>query len=125
MQGRRTVLIVEDNDDLRSMFRQALSIADFKVFDAGDGYAALAIIEQHSLSVVVLDLVLPTVSGYVVLQELASRTRTRNIPVVVVTAEPSAVQTDGMACLLRKPVDPYKLVSTVEACIAASAPSPR
>jgi DNA-binding response OmpR family regulator len=106
------------------MFRNALNVADFDVLEASDGYAALALVEQHHPNVVVLDLGLPTVSGHVVLQELAARAHTRDIPVVVVTAEPSAVETAAMACLLRKPVDPYTLVQKVRACLASSSPSP-
>src|SRR4051794_3779492 len=119
MRARHSVLIVEDDEDLRPLFRTALSLADFEVREAADGYLALASIEQHWPSVVVLDLGLPTVSGYGILQELKSQAHTRNIPVVVVTGHHAPTYTDAMACLLQTPVTPDRLVNTVRACLTA------
>jgi two-component system phosphate regulon response regulator PhoB len=118
VRPRESILIVEDNDDLRRMFRTALAFAGYETQEAGDGYIALHLIDQHRPSAIVLDLGLPKVNGYVVLQELMAHAHTRDIPVIIVTAEPSVEQPPGAACLLRKPVTPERLVSTVEACIA-------
>jgi len=101
------------------MFRMALSFAGFDVEEASDGYIALHLIEQRRPNAVVLDLGLPNVSGYVVLQDLAARAQTRDIPVIIVTAQPGVAQPPGAACLLRKPVTPERLVETVRSCIAA------
>jgi len=116
-------LIVEDNGDLRRMFRTALSLAGYDTQEAGDGYIALHLIDQHRPTAVVLDLGLPNIDGYVVLQELIGQAHTRDIPVIIVTAHPSAEQPPGAACLLRKPVMPDRLVDTVRACIAAGGAS--
>lgn len=116
---RQTILIVEDDVDVRRLYRTALLFHDFDVREAGDGYAALADIEQHTPAAIVLDLGLPSVDGYTVLQGLAAAAHMRNIPVVVVTGHDAPVQTDRMTCLLRKPVAPDRLVNTVRACIAA------
>ena len=123
MRSRHNVLIVEDDVDLRHMFRQALTIADFDVREAGDGYSALNEIDQQRPSVIVLDLGLPNISGYAVLQELAAQAHTRTIPVVVVTGQQRAEHMDGIACLLYKPVAPDRLVNTVRASIAAGSGS--
>jgi len=119
VQGRRSVLIVDDDDDLRRMFRTALSLAGFTVREAADGYLALGSIERDPPDLIVLDLGLPTLNGYVVLQELTSQAHTRSIPVVVITGQDRAAHADGMACLLQKPVTPDRLVNTVRGCLAS------
>ncbi|HEY3886452.1 MAG TPA: response regulator [Vicinamibacterales bacterium] len=122
MHARRTVLIVEDDDDLRRMFRTALTFADFDVREAADGHTALADIDQHGPDIIVLDLGLPTLSGYIVLEELAAQAHTRNIPVVVVTGQEAPTQTEAMTCVLRKPVTPDRLVNVVRRCIVEGSP---
>ena len=117
---KQTVLIVEDDDDLRRMFRTALTFGGFDSEEAGDGYTALHLVDQQEFAAVVLDLGLPMVSGYLVLQDLAARATTRNIPVIIVTGIPGP-QPAGAACLLRKPVLPDQLVNTVRACILEGA----
>jgi DNA-binding response OmpR family regulator len=119
MRTGGTVLIVEDDDDLRRMFRNALIFADFEMREAADGHIALIDIEQHRPALIVLDLGLPNINGYIVLQELTAQAHTRNIPVVVVTGQQALTHTQGVACLLRKPVTPDRLVNTVRGCIAA------
>lgn len=125
MSPRRTILVVEDDADLRAVFRNALVFGGFDVTEASDGFTALWQIEQHRPDAIVLDLGLPTVSGYTVLQEVSARTHTRDIPVVIVTAhDPELFQGvgDAAACVLRKPVRPERLVSTVRACLTSGAP---
>jgi DNA-binding response OmpR family regulator len=120
MHARQSILIVEDDDDLRRMFRTALAFAGYETQEASDGYIALQMIDQCRPTAVVLDLALPNINGYVVLQELLGDAHTRNIPVIIVTAQPNAEQPTGAACLLRKPVMPDRLVNTVRACILAA-----
>jgi DNA-binding response OmpR family regulator len=117
MFGRRqTVLVVEDDDDLRRMWRTALAFAGYEVHEASDGYGALNLIEHVKPHAVVLDLGLPQVSGQTVLAEAV----TRRVPVVVVTGETvGAGELPGAHCVLRKPVTPERLVSMVRACIVA------
>ena len=119
---RQTILVVEDDADLRRMFRTALSFAGFDVREAGDGYSALSLIEQDPPEGIVLDLGLPTVSGHAVLQELAATAHIRKIPVVVVTGMPGEHAYAHVACVLRKPVTPDRLVNTLRACLVAGSP---
>jgi CheY-like chemotaxis protein len=116
---RRTILIVEDDGDLRRMFRTALTIAGFAVIEASDGAAALHCIHADPPHLIVLDLGLPTVSGLMVLQEIAAHANTKHIPVVIVTASTMPLDNLDVPCVLRKPVDPEKLISTVHQCLQA------
>ena len=102
MQHQR-ILVVEDNTDLRRMFRMALALAGYDVEEAGDGLDALRLVENHAPDLVVLDLVLHSLDGVSVQQELAARPVTSQIPIVIVTG--STIDTDPrVACVLHKPV---------------------
>jgi CheY-like chemotaxis protein len=68
---------------------------------------------------IVLDLGLPTVSGLIVLEEIAAHANTKHIPVVIVTGSTMPLDNLDGPCILRKPVDPEKLISTVHQCLQA------
>jgi CheY-like chemotaxis protein len=119
MSSRQTVLIVEDDEDLRRMFRTALALDGFDVLEAGDGFEALQRIDSHPPDLVVLDLMLPGVSGVVVYQEIAAHAVTRNIPVVVITGSAMVEGELDVACFLRKPISPDRLVEAVRTCLAS------
>jgi len=113
-----TVLVVEDDPELRELFREALSANRYRVSVASDGLAALQAIDQAEPDVVVLDLGLPRVSGWDVYRELRSRPTTADPLIVVVTAnEPLDIRRQDVAAFLQKPVDPLVLVDTVEAVL--------
>jgi CheY-like chemotaxis protein len=124
MQHQR-ILVVEDNTDLRRMFRMALALAGYDVEEAGDGLDALRLVESRAPDLVVLDLVLHSLDGVSVQQELAARPVTSQIPIVIVTG--SSIDTDPLdvACVLRKPVMPDELINTVRRCLARGAPASR
>ena len=113
-----SVLVVEDDPDLRYLFRTSLALAGFHVREATDGYQALAALEEDTPAAVVLDLGLPRVSGFTVLEEIAARADMRGLAVVVVTgltvSEPQDVT------LLRKPVDLPVLISAVRRAMRRS-----
>lgn len=113
------VLVVEDDDRLRELYRSTLRGAGFSVIAVPDGVAALHVIEADRVpAVVVLDLALPRLSGRDLGHELRASTRTRHIPIVVVTGT-DAKEVDGLdvECLLRKPLLPERLVEAVNVCI--------
>jgi DNA-binding response OmpR family regulator len=121
MSSRRRILVVEDDEDLRSLFRIALTLAGYEVEEAGDGLEALRHIDNFPPDLVVLDLMLPFVGGAVVQQEIATHVFTRDIPVVIITGSGKDLSGLGVACVLRKPVMPEELVRTVASCLTAGA----
>jgi DNA-binding response OmpR family regulator len=120
-ERRQTILIVEDDEDLRHLFRTALALAGYDVIEAGDGMEALRWIDQSPPDLVILDLLLPRISGLVVQQEIAAQAVTRQIPIVVITGSTMAADNLDVACFLRKPVSPEQLVETVHSCLASGA----
>jgi DNA-binding response OmpR family regulator len=113
----KRILVVEDNADLRRLFRTALCLAGFEVDEAADGIDALHLIENRPPDLVVLDLMLRSLDGMSVQQELAARAATSAIPVVVVTGSNLEVSGINVSCVLRKPVMPDQLVATVRHCL--------
>jgi DNA-binding response OmpR family regulator len=90
------VLIVEDDLDLRRMFKTALHFHGFEVLEAGDGLGALRALDRDGIDLVVLDLGLPVVNGHVVLQEVAAQAHTRDVPVVIVVTGITSVAPGSM-----------------------------
>jgi type II secretory ATPase GspE/PulE/Tfp pilus assembly ATPase PilB-like protein/CheY-like chemotaxis protein len=87
-RGRGTkVLLVEDEDQLRRVMKDLLEREGYIVSEARDGIQALDQVDRHAPDIIVLDLNLPGLDGYSVLQQLRSRAATRTIPVMVLTAK--------------------------------------
>ena len=120
MGSRPSVLIVEDDHDLRRQFRDALAMDGFEVEEARSGFEALRRLDTMNPDIIVLDLMLPGVDGFTVRYELAGHPRTRNIPIVIVTGIVENLDDLDATCLLRKPIFPDRLVAVVRKCLAAA-----
>ena len=81
----QTVLLIEDNRLVKIVHERLLTRAGYKVVTAGDGEQALAVAAQASPDVILLDMMLPKLSGPEVLRALKTDPATAAIPVVVVT----------------------------------------
>jgi type II secretory ATPase GspE/PulE/Tfp pilus assembly ATPase PilB-like protein/CheY-like chemotaxis protein len=81
------VLLVEDEEPLRRVMKDLLEREGYIVVEAGDGVQALDEADRRAPDVIILDLNLPGLDGYGVLQQLRSRTATRNVPIMVLTAK--------------------------------------
>ena len=119
---RAAVLIVEDDPELRTLYRTALSLAGYAAVSVDDGIEALRRIEADPPDIVVLDVGLPRLGGLDVQREIASHAETRDIPIVVVTGDPRGLNSSDFACIIQKPVDLDALVRTVERCLQGLRP---
>ena len=81
------VLLVEDEEPLRRVMKDLLEREGYTVAEARDGIQALDEVDRRAPDVIILDLNLPGLDGYGVLQQLRSRPATRSIPVMVLTAK--------------------------------------
>ncbi|RPH66630.1 MAG: response regulator [Myxococcaceae bacterium] len=116
--GTRTVLLVEDDDDVREVVEQILTEEGFQVVSAPDGGAALEVLAQghHQFCTIILDLLMPGVDGLEFLDR--ARDRLRSTPVLVFSATllPSHVRDDPrVKDLIPKPVDADVLVEKIRA----------
>ena len=103
----------------------ALRRDGYAFFEAANGKEALEIMRRERPSVVLLDLMMPMVSGWDVLKERSSDPAIRNIPVIVVSANRGpelATAMDGICAFLPKPFDITVLNSLVRSCLVRPQP---
>ena len=116
---KATILVVEDDNDLRNLYRTGLTGAGYAVVAVEDGLDALRRIELEPLpNAVVLDLALPRLSGRDVRQELQANPAAAALPIIVVTGgETSDLTLRDFDCVLRKLVTMDALIEAVENCL--------
>jgi two-component system phosphate regulon response regulator PhoB len=80
------VLVIEDEDALSALLHYNLDKEGYQVTVAADGEEALVVIDEHAPDLIVLDWMLPKVSGVEVCRRLRARPETRNLPIIMLTA---------------------------------------
>src|ERR1700749_2623353 len=80
------VLVVEDEDALSALLQYNLDKEGYRVAIAADGEEALVVIDEQAPDLVILDWMLPKVSGIEVCRRLRARPETRNLPIIMLTA---------------------------------------
>ena len=92
MQTTQTVLIIEDEGDIRHFIARVLELEGYQVLRADDGPTGLALLRENAISLVLLDLRLPGMDGWTVLREIKRDEALSAIPVIVLTAIAEAIQ---------------------------------
>ena len=108
------VLVIDDEPDVRWLIRMSLERAGHEVLAAEDGLRGVALAMKQHPDVIVLDLMMPVMDGYTVLDELGKDPRTAAIPVLVLSAraipaEAKRATEAGARRFLEKPFDPEVL----------------
>ena len=116
----KRVLVVENDAPIREVVKRILSREGYIIDEAGDGEEALTKVKADHYSAIVLDLMLPKVSGYEVLDYL-TRERPNSKCVVIISAalqrEIDKADPTIVKAVLRKPFDIHDLVGAVDACM--------
>ena len=116
-RGTPRLLVVDDDEILVAVLRDALKAAGYQVETAGNGEAALAQMESALPDLLILDFSLPKVDGWEVLRRLRAATRTRALPVLVITGVDVERGDEAIAAganeFLTKPFSMAVLKSTV------------
>ncbi len=92
-----TILIVDDNEDNRELLQLLLAGAGYQVSEAGDGVACLGAARLEPPDLILLDLSMPLMDGWAVLQELKGDPLTRDIPCIAVTAHADLNRNEALA----------------------------
>lgn len=105
----KTVVVVEDEPDTAELFAEMMRLIGYQVFKSLGGIRAIDIIADKKPTVVLLDLMMPDLSGLEVLRYMQRDPRLSSIPVIIVSAKglPSDIKTGleaGAAYYLTKPV---------------------
>jgi CheY-like chemotaxis protein len=116
-----TVLIVEDEEDLREMMREALEMKGYLVVTADEGQDALAKIDRiDQLCLVLLDLLMPGMNGWDFFAKMRERPELDRVPVIVHSSASSRAPA-GVTRVLQKPILFEQLISVVGEYCNASA----
>ena len=116
--GAANILIVDDLPDQREIYRVILEHAGMQVLEAPDGHTAVALARAKVPDLVLLDVCLPDVDGFEVMRRLRAESRTRRIPVVLLTASSVPAGQNGFVELLTKPVPPRDALEAVSRQLA-------
>lgn len=112
------ILVVDDEKAIRLICRLNLQTAGFDTLEAGDGVTALELARAERPDLVLLDIMLPGVDGWAVAEELAADPKTREIPILFLTARSERKDISrghelGGVGYVMKPFDPVALTETV------------
>ena len=102
---------LEDDDDIRETLAELLQLEGYRVKTANNGQAALSILAHRSPCIMLLDLMMPVMSGWEVAAEMSARPNIA-VPYCVVSATVEAAPA-ASTCVLRKPIDCDKLLRIV------------
>ncbi len=116
MVGPRTVLVIDDDPNVRETLQMALEDLGFRVLSAVDGEAGIARALKELPDLVIVDMMMPRASGFVVIERL--KHSQLGIPVIMLTGNESGHQRAyaeflGVDCYLNKPVRPQQLFQAV------------
>jgi DNA-binding response OmpR family regulator len=87
MSSEATVLVVDDEADVRTLCKVNLEYEGYRVIEAADGIEALEIVKTDTPDVILLDLMMPNLDGWEVLRRLREDSSTAGIPVLLLTAK--------------------------------------
>jgi CheY-like chemotaxis protein len=116
---KKTILLVEDNEDNLVVYRTILEHVGYNVIEARDGEEGVNRARQHLPDLILMDISIPKIDGWEATQRLKSEDSTRAIPIIALTAHAleedrqKAVQA-GCDGYLAKPVEPRRVVQEVE-----------
>lgn len=118
------LVYIEDEQEMIDLVRLIMARRGFEVLGANGGHDGLALIRQNMPDLVLLDLMMPDMDGWDVYQQMKADEKTRDIPVIVITAKAQSI--DKVLGLhiakvddyISKPFSPSELVESIEKVIA-------
>lgn len=113
------ILVVDDEPDVVSMVERTLRAEGFDVITAYDGIGALDVVSSEKPDLILLDIMMPMISGYEVCQQIKANPQTQHIPVVCISSAhtPDARAQSlraGAATLVTKPFMPNELIAQIK-----------
>jgi signal transduction histidine kinase/ActR/RegA family two-component response regulator len=114
-EGRATVLVIDDDPDVRDLMTRYFDRSGYEVLCAADGCEGLQLARQHRPAIISLDIVMPYMNGWEVLTQLKSSPDLSDIPVIVLTMVDGEAMgvAGGASGVLRKPIDRNRLTALI------------
>jgi DNA-binding response OmpR family regulator len=114
----KSVLVVDDEADIRKALRIVLEAEGYQVLEAGDGLEALQMVHQARPELIILDIMMPHMDGLEVLRRLEADPETAGLPVIFLSILSSEMDVmhgleQGAVEYITKPFDPFQVARTV------------
>jgi two-component system alkaline phosphatase synthesis response regulator PhoP len=121
-------LVVDDEEGIRVLCRVNLELGGYEVLEAADGFTALEAARTQRPDLIFLDIMMPRMDGWEVLEQLKEDPATASIPVVLLTARTSEEDQirgwgEGILEYLSKPFNPQRLVEWAEQALTPRDPA--
>ena len=126
----KTILVADDEKDVRDYLSMVLSEAGFNVITAADGFEAVEQVKKHKPDLISLDLVMPRRSGIKFYRDMAKNREWAKIPIIIVTghardelgkADLRELTLSGPGIYLEKPVKPHNYVAAIKRLLGMEA----
>lgn len=116
---KTTILIIEDNEDIRESTAEILELANYEVLQADNGIEGVKLATKHLPDLILCDIMMPEMDGYGVLYVLSKKTKTAVIPFIFLTAKAERIDMRkgmemGADDYLTKPFDDVELLNAIE-----------
>ena len=123
---QKTVLIIEDEEDAAELFAEMMRVSGFRVLKTSTSKPAISMMTEDKPDIVLLDIMMPEISGLDILRQMRRDSNLSNIPVIVVTAKsmPADIKNGmeaGASTYLTKPVGFQELREAVNRTLGTSA----
>jgi CheY-like chemotaxis protein len=115
-ESRSTILVVEDDHDIRVSVRNTLEDEGYRVLSVTDGRIALDLLERAdpTPSLIILDLMLPVMDGWKFVEHMRAQPRLADIPILVISAHEAQPPPPDIVGFVKKPIDTDTLLRVVE-----------
>jgi len=114
----RTILHVEDNELNRKIIRDLLRRTPYRLIEAADGEAGVAVAREQRPDLILMDVQLPKISGFEATRRLRAEPATADIPIIAITSfalsgDEQRAKDAGASAYLAKPYSPFTLLEMV------------
>jgi len=122
---KKRILVVDDERDFVEMLKLRLEASGYEVIPAFDGIQGVSFASRKKPDLILLDVMMPAGSGYLVCERLKMSSSTRSIPIIFLTAksqpeDEAKAYSVGAKYFLTKPYEPELLLETVEEALESS-----
>jgi CheY-like chemotaxis protein len=124
------ILIVDDEPLMHVLYKRCLEREGFELLMARNGVEAIAAVAQTKPDLILMDVMMPAKDGMTAIRELKHNEATRDVPIIVITANVAQYETSGKEArnggaesLLTKPLSPARLLAEVRRFFPAKLPS--
>jgi CheY-like chemotaxis protein len=123
LNDQKTVLVVDDYDEIRLVTRKALESFGYNVIEASSGAEAVRVAQEQSPDIILMDLSMPKMDGFATIHQMRRLLGLRDVPIIAVSAHAARqIREDALAAGCRdfvtKPVELEKLRAAVEGALA-------